>query len=69
LAQALRQFEIRSIAVAELGIAEQLLHFHIAKAGFRFLGSSCHECRDIPAAIDVAEAAIQRFQQVAPTLF
>ena len=65
----LRQFVIRDISSAELGIAEQVLHFHIAKAGFRFLGSSCHQCCDVSAAIQVAEAAIERFQQVAPTLF
>ncbi len=65
----IRQFVARDISLAELGIAEQVLHFHIAAAGFRFLGSSCHRCNDVPSAIQVAELAVERFQKVAPALF
>lgn len=65
----LREFDREVLKSSELGIIEQLLHFHLEKVGFEFQGSSCYKCRgrnDKAAAIRIADAVIDRFQEVAP---
>lgn len=65
------QFDDPQILGPALCVAEQILHFDIRAAGFRYLGSSCHECpkERLPEAIDVARAAMKKFELAAPVLF
>jgi hypothetical protein len=64
-------FNRELLSIPELHIAEQMLHFHMVQAGFKYVGGSCHECdKDrLEDAIHAAESALARFQGMAPALF